>query len=80
MVGLNDVILEEWNEVVKLSCGCIKERDDEMVNNFVYYNEGEIEIIDYIVDVLGEWDSIYYCYGNIIKYLSICLWVKGKLL
>ncbi len=78
MAGLNDVTPEEWNEVAKLSRERIKERDDEMVNNPAHYNEGEIETIDYIVDVLGEWDSIHYCHGNIIKYLSTRLWVKGK--
>ena len=51
---------------------------EDEVDNPAHYNEGEIETIDYIVDVLGEWDSIHYCHGNILKYLSTRLWTKGK--
>ena len=32
---------------------------DDMVNNPAHYNECEIETIDYIVDVMGEWNSIH---------------------
>ena len=42
----------------------------DMVNNPPHYNKGKIETIDYIVDVLGEWEAVSYCQGNIIKYLS----------
>ena len=30
----------------------------DMVNNPPHYNKGKIETIDYIVDVLGEWEAV----------------------
>ena len=92
MSGLDDVTPEEWNTMAELQRSKRAEEqwnlyrkqeknlieDDDMVDNPAHYNEGAIETIDYIVDVLGEWDSIHYCHGNIIKYLSTRLWTKGK--
>jgi len=79
MKGINDITQEEWDEIARLA---LDERDeilsDDMVNSPAHYNDGEIETIDYIVDVLGEWNSIHYCHGNIIKYLSTRLWAKGN--
>ena len=40
------------------------------INNPPHYNAGEIETIDYIVDVLGKFDAISYCQGNVIKYIT----------
>jgi hypothetical protein len=51
---------------------------DDPINSPAHYNEGEIETIDYIVDVLGKFDAIHYCHGNVIKYTSTRLWTKGK--
>jgi hypothetical protein len=56
----------------------ITEREPDPVNNPEHYNAGKIETIDYIVDVLGEFDAISYCHGNVIKYTSTRLWNKGK--
>jgi len=42
-----------------------------------HYNTGEIETFDYIVDVLGEWGAIHYCWGNIIKYTGSRFMEKG---
>ena len=42
----------------------------DTVNKPPHYNKGEIETIDYIVDVLGEYEAISYCHGNVIKYTS----------
>ena len=53
-----------------------KERD--MVNSPPHYADGNIETIDYIVDVLGDWEAISYCHGNVIKYTGSRLWSKGK--
>lgn len=43
-----------------------------------HYNVGSIETIDYIVDVLGEYDAIHYCHGNLIKYTGSRLWHKNN--
>ena len=42
-----------------------------------HYNSGNIETIDYIVDVLGPYDAIHYCHGNVLKYLGTRTWRKG---
>ena len=43
-----------------------------------HYNSGQIETIDYICDVLGDYEAIHYCHGNILKYLGSRLWNKGN--
>jgi len=48
------------------------------VNSPAHYTDGNIETIDYIVDVLGEYDAIHYCHGNVIKYTGSRLWSKGN--
>jgi len=48
------------------------------VDNPPHYNKGAIETIDYIVDVLGDYDAIHYCHGNVLKYTGSRLWEKGK--
>lgn len=48
------------------------------INHPAHYNNGEIETIDYIVDVLGKHEAMAYCQGNIIKYTGSRLWAKGK--
>ena len=50
----------------------------DLVNEPPHYNKGEIETIDYIVDVRGEYEAISYCHGNVIKYTGTRLWEKGK--
>ena len=51
---------------------------DDMVNSPPHYADSGIETIDYIVDVLGEYDAIHYCHGNVIKYTGSRLWSKGN--
>ena len=51
---------------------------EDKVNSPKHYVTGEIETIDYIVDVLGDFDAIHYCHGNILKYLGTRLWNKGN--
>jgi hypothetical protein len=48
------------------------------VNSPAHYTDGQIETIDYIVDVLGKYDAIHYCHGNVLKYTGSRLWAKGK--
>lgn len=54
--------------------------DDDMYHEIEkpeHYNTGNIETIDYIVDVLGPYDAIHYCHGNVLKYLGTRTWRKG---
>ena len=51
---------------------------EDKVNSPEHYTAGQIETIDYIVDVLGDHDTISYCHGNILKYLGTRLWTKGN--
>lgn len=51
---------------------------DDPVNHPPHYNAGSIETIDYIVDVLGKYDAISYCQGNVIKYTGSRMWNKGN--
>ena len=48
------------------------------VNNPLHYNKGEIETIDYIIDVLGKYEAVSYCQGNVIKYTGSRLFNKGN--
>jgi len=66
MGSIDDATPEEWDAV----------RD--VVDHPPHYNLGAIETIDYIQDVLGEYDAIQYCHGNVIKYTGTRLWSKGK--
>ena len=54
--------------------------EDEMydeINKPEHYNTGEIETIDYIIDVLGPYNAIHYCHGNFLKYTGTRFWNKG---
>lgn len=51
--------------------------EHDEINKPVHYNTGNIETIDYIVDVLGPYDAIHYCHGNVLKYLGTRTWRKG---
>ena len=53
-------------------------KETDAVNRPAHYNAGEIETIDYIVDVLGAYEAISYCHGNLIKYTGTRLWGKGN--
>ena len=50
----------------------------DMVNSPPHYADTGIETMDYIVDVLGDYEAINYCHGNVIKYTGSRLWKKGK--
>lgn len=49
----------------------------DMVNSPAHYTSGNIETIDYIVDVLGTCGAAEYCHGNVLKYLGARLYSKG---
>jgi|TARA_S200002703_G_scaffold148064_1_gene144383 hypothetical protein len=50
--------------------------NEDMVNKPPHYNQGEIETIDYIVDVLDV-GAIDYCHGNVLKYTGSRMFSKG---
>lgn len=52
--------------------------EEDPVNSPAHYKSGSIETIDYIVDVLGPYDAIHYCHGNLIKYTGSRLWNKAN--
>ncbi len=68
--SINDAPPHEWD----LASRAIK----DAVDHPPHYNKGDIETIDYIVDVLGEEGAINYCHGNILKYTGTRLHEKGK--
>ena len=47
------------------------------VNNPAHYTTGNIETWDYIVDVIGEYESISVAHSQILKYLGSRLWNKN---
>lgn len=52
--------------------------DFDDVDKPAHYNAGTIETWDYIEDVLGVYESIHYCHGNVLKYLGSRLWNKNN--
>lgn len=69
-LSINDAAPHEWD----LASRAIK----DAVDHPPHYNKGDIETIDYIVDVLGKEGAINYCHGNILKYTGTRLHEKGK--
>ena len=49
----------------------------DLINKPPHYNYGNIETIDYIVDVLDEGGALDYCQGNVIKYTGTRMFTKG---
>jgi enoyl-CoA hydratase/carnithine racemase len=76
MMSLKDIrdnLTPEVNAIIE----DMTDLEFDTINNPKHYNAGSIETIDYIVDVLGEYDAIHYCHGNILKYTGSRLWNKG---
>ena len=73
----------DWDRLRK-ECPAIEPKEKEEpeescnVNSPAHYNAGRIETIEYIIDVMGEYDAIQYCHGNVLKYTGSRLWGKGK--
>lgn len=53
--------MAKWKEVVEV-------HKFDPVEKPEHYNQGEIECIDYIKQVLGLDGFIAYCHGNMVKY------------
>ena len=49
----------------------------DLINNPPHYNYGNIQTIDYIVDVLDNDGALDYCHGNVIKYTGTRMFTKG---
>ena len=47
------------------------------INKPMHYNTGKYETFDIINDVMGDYDTIPYCRGNVLKYLLHRMWNKG---
>ena len=71
---------KDWDSLFKEAAtealGMLKETTD-MVNRPPHYNYGEIETIDYIIDVLDNGGALDYCQGNVIKYTGTRMFTKG---
>lgn len=53
-----------------------KREDRDMVNSPPHYTTGKIETWEYIVDVIGEYESISVAHAQVLKYLGSRLWNK----
>ena len=80
--SIDDATPSDWDSVrVKANASpsdSIQKVEEDMVNSPVHYTKGEIETIDYIIDVLGTEGAINYCHGNVIKYTGARLMNKGS--
>ena len=65
--SIDDATPEEWDKL----------KWNKSVNHPPHYNKGDIETIDYIVDVLGVDHAVRYCHGNVLKYTGSRLFSKG---
>lgn len=50
---------------------------EDNVNHPSHYTSGNIETWDYIVDVIGEYESISVAHAQVLKYLGSRLWNKN---
>ncbi len=50
---------------------------EDNVNHPAHYTTGKIETWDYIVDVIGEYESISVAHAQVLKYLGSRLWNKN---
>ena len=71
-MSIDDVTPSEWNE----SSRRLKLKTD-MVNHPPHYNQGGVECIEYIKQVLGHDGFLAYLRGNVVKYNHRLL-LKGK--
>jgi len=75
---MDDLDMKDWLNMAKDFTDYIDGMEDDPVNKPAHYNAGQIETIDYIVDVLGDYETVFYCHGNVLKYLGSRLWNKGN--
>ena len=76
-MSLKDIRSELTPELNAMIEDTVEDEIFDEINKPKHYNSGEIETIDYIVDVLGPYHAIHYCHGNSLKYTGTRLWTKG---
>lgn len=76
-MSLKDIRTDLTPEVNAVIEDMIDDESYHEIEKPEHYNTGNIETIDYIVDVLGPYDAIHYCHGNVLKYLGTRTWRKG---
>ena len=78
--SIDSVTPSDWDRMRQAYPAVEKSKPEETcnVNSPAHYNSGRIETIEYIIDVMGEYDAIHYCHGNVLKYTGSRLWGKGK--
>jgi hypothetical protein len=76
-MSLKDIRSELTAELNAMIEDTVEDEIFDMVNKPKHYNTGQFETYDIIVDVLGEYDAISYCRGNVLKYMLHRLWNKG---
>ena len=77
MKGLHEIRDDLTSEVNAMIEDMVDTDMYDEIEKPAHYNAGTIETIDYIVDVLGPYDAIHYCHGNVLKYMGTRLWNKG---
>ena len=81
-MSLNDATPEQWNKTLERLSNAGWDSASvaitEAVDHPPHYNNGNIETIDYIVDVLGLIGAVNYCHGNVLKYTGSRLFHKDK--
>lgn len=86
--SIDDVSPQEWTLANRKFLGVLDKEPDycgdsdpvkpyDPVEKPKHYNSGKYETIDIIVDVLGKYEAISYCHGNVLKYTHR-LWHKGN--
>jgi len=76
-MSLKDIRGDLTPEVNALLEDLVEDDMYDEINKPSHYNAGNIETIDYIVDVLSPYHAIHYCHGNLLKYTGTRLWTKG---
>ena len=82
-MSIDNATPEDWNKTltnITATTGWNKASNaiTEAVDHPPHYNNGDIETIDYIVDVLGLIGAVNYCHGNVLKYTGSRLFNKDK--
>lgn len=76
-MSLKDIRSELTSELNAIIEDTVEDEIFDMVMKPKHYNTGQFETYDIIVDVLGKYDAISYCRGNVLKYMLHRLWNKG---
>ena len=67
----------KYRDMIRNKISEVYETMRDEINNPPHYNYGNIQTIDYIVDVLDNGGALDYCQGNVIKYTGTRMFTKG---